>query len=198
LRIFLVIFLINFAFSQEKKIGNTFFSPEIKSLIIPGWGNYEKKDKTYAFIHFATEIALVSGYFFRYDLQKSMENDYKSFAKKHLNLPSKNFDTFFYEIIARYSSYEKYVEYQLRQDVYSVNTNIYKWKWENQELRADYTNMRKSAIDVDKNLKFFFFGMIVNRAVSYFTTKYANSDIKISHRSNLLEKRSELVFSYSF
>ena len=192
----LSLILILLCFGQHK-------SAYLKSIALPGWGNYSLDDKTTAYIHLGAEAATWIGYFINKHEQKSAVNDFKSYAKLHLNLPQSTYTDAYYETIARYDSYEQYKEYQTRQGkkIEDILSSDVAWKWEDSEYRRIYTLKRKESIDLDRRAKFFFAAMAVNRLVSLITTHRARKKLLLNMRSSYSKKNGNellLTMHYNF
>lgn len=169
----------------------------MKSLLLPGWGNYELKGNTSGFIHIAGEASMWIGYLYYSDRANHLKSNYKRFAKRNLNLKG-SYSFSYYKRLAIYKSFDSYIEFQQRRgvDIEQINFNLDPWRWESDELQTKYSDIREDAIETDRLPALFLYGMIFNRLVSIFTTSYNYNQIE----SNLSmhKDRFEFMLSYQF
>lgn len=178
-RFFACLFLLCFASAQESA------KPKytvLKSLILPGWGNYELGDKNTAYVHVATEIALWAGYVYHGNLAKQEISDYKASAKAQLLLPNTSHSAEYYRLISRYNSYDDYIEFQRRQGA-AVSSDLsadLRWRWKDEEARKAFNRQRIAAHETEKDVRYWLYGAALNRVLSFFTTRRAGLALRSS------------------
>lgn len=177
--------------------------PLLKSLVIPGWGNYSLGDKSTAYVHFGVEAISWIGYFYNDIKLANAEKEFKSYANLKLTLGNNSYSSEYYSIIARYNNYEQYVEYQTRQgnNLDRLLDESLSWDWGDETNRTAYVLKRKESIDLDRKFKYFFATMGVNRLISLLTTQKMRKKLKI--KTALLEtaekgQQFQLSFNYLF
>jgi hypothetical protein len=169
----------------------------MKSLLLPGWGNYELKGHKKSTFHLTTELTMWIGYVYYQHRADELKKDYQLFAKRKLNLKGSYSDAY-YRRISIYRSYEEYIEFQQRQgrDISKIDFDTNPWQWESDEQQGHYSDLRKEAIETDRLPALFVYGMIFNRVVSVFTTSYDYN--QLSSDLSLNSNSVEVSLSYHF
>ncbi|UCH62428.1 MAG: hypothetical protein JSU77_11585 [Fidelibacterota bacterium] len=141
----------------------------IRSLIMPGWGQYALGDHKVA----RRMVLIETGLWLSYALTRGAtgwyQQDYRAFAALHADVayPLKS-DAYYYRL-GRYDSITEYNQVQLRQrnisDVYRLGEG-YDWQWDDAVSRERYKNLHRASLIAAKGASFILGGMIVNRAVA--------------------------------
>jgi hypothetical protein len=143
-------------------------APFLKSLLVPGWGQYSQKRNKMALVFFGCELVFWSGIYGVKTYGTWLENDYKAFAVLHagINPSGKNHD--FYVDLGNYDNQDEYNQAQQisrNYDVLYLGEEYY-WDWDSSANRNAFENLRIQA-DTFKNSAIFFAGAIlVNHIVS--------------------------------
>lgn len=136
--------------------------PFLKSLLIPGWGQYsqERFKKAAAFI--GLELAFWGGMYGVKTYGEWLENDYKAYAALHacIDPGGKNHD--FFVDIGNYNSIDDYNQtQQLERDYNSLYLSEgYYWQWDSSTNRNTFEDIRIKS-DGYKNSVIYFAGAIV-------------------------------------
>ena len=136
--------------------------PFLKSLLIPGWGQYSQNRKGAALAFLGMETILWGGMIGVKTYGNWLEGDYQAYANSHANIdPSgKNHD--FYVDIGNYDTRDEYNEIQqLERDWNSLYLGSeYNWEWDSSANRTTFEDVRIKS-DLYKNSSIYFAGAIV-------------------------------------
>jgi hypothetical protein len=170
-----------------------------KSLLLPGWANYELGNKQAAYTHFVSEIALWTGYLYYSNQQEQLVNDYQSFAVKELSLPDQTYSDAFYRLISQYNSYDEYIEFQRRQgnSILGDLPAKKRWQWASEKDRFIFNNRRIEADELEKDLNYWVYGMVLNRVVALFTSRRDyNSRVQINTQAKFSPQSGNQLVAY--
>ena len=142
--------------------------PFLKSLLIPGWGQYSQNRSNLALIYISMEALLWGGMYSFQSYGNWLENDYKAYAVSHaeINPSGKNHD--YYVDIGNYDDMDEYNQIQqLERDWEALYLDpSYYWQWDNSSNRASFEDLRIKS-DLYKNSTVYFAGAIlVNHLIS--------------------------------
>lgn len=142
--------------------------PFLKSLLIPGWGQYSQGRNNSALIYISLEALFWGGMFSFQSYGGWLENDYKGYAVSHAGIEpvGKNHD--YFVDIGNYDDMDEYNRIQqLERDwdaLYLDDT--YYWQWDNSSNRTTFEDLRIKS-DLYKNSTIYFAGAIlVNHLIS--------------------------------
>jgi hypothetical protein len=171
---FFAIFFVAFAISSAQDAPPPAKGLSIvRSLVLPGWGNYELGNKTAAYWHISAEALIWAGYFYTDNLAEQQSRDYKSFAISSLGLANTSYSNSYYRLISRYNSYDDYIEFQRRQGN-AISSDLgedRRWRWASETERKKFNLKRIEADETKKDLRFWLYGALLNRVAAFFTTR---------------------------
>jgi len=154
---------------------------KLKSVILPGYGEYSMGHETRARSFFIREAALWVFCLGSKKLANWYEDDYIAFAELHANVDMAGKEYLYTVNIGHYDSFDKYNEIKLRQrqtdDVYQDGENL-EWEWDSKQNRYRYNDMRLQSITFQKATNFAIAGLVIHRAISFF-------DVLFLERKNL-------------
>jgi hypothetical protein len=138
-------------------------APFLKSLIIPGWGQYGLGQKNAALAFFGADIILLGGALTLQSYGKSAEQDYKALAEAHAQVTGDHGHSFYVDV-GNWMTVEEYNEERLRDRQYDA---LYTsagdaWNWDNVNNRD---LMKKTRVKSDRafnRIYYFAGGMILN------------------------------------
>ncbi len=157
-------------------------APFLKSLLIPGWGQYSQGRKGSALLVFGLEAAFWGGMFAFDAYGDWLANDYKAYAVMHAGIDpaGKNHD--FYVDIGNYSSQDEYNDIQQIERDYGALYlgEAYYWNWDSSANRTFFEDLRIRS-DMYRNSVVYFVGAIlVNHLASAIeAARYKKSSEKV-------------------
>jgi len=141
----------------------------IRSLIVPGWGQYVLGDHSAARKLVLAETGLWLSWLVTRGAAGWYQQDYRAFAALHAGVAYPLKSDIYYYRLGRYDSIYEYNQVQLRQryisDIYRPDGE-YNWQWDDPANRERYKNLRRSSLLATKGALFIVGGMVVNRAVA--------------------------------
>ncbi len=146
--------------------------PLLKSLILPGWGEYSYQSKS-AYIFFGTELALWIGFGgLRYSA--SIQNrDLISYTTLHAGLNIYPDNKQYWADLGNYSSYadhrEAMLENRTPEDIWNTD---YTWEWDSESAAQNYRDLYRKKELTSLSSEFVITGFIVNRIASAINIKY--------------------------
>lgn len=146
--------------------------PLLKSLILPGWGEYSYQSKS-AYIFFGTELALWIGLGgLRYSA--AIQNqDLISYTTLHAGLNTYPDNKQYWADLGNYSSYadhrETMLENRTPEDIWNTD---YIWEWDSESAAQNYRDLYRKKELTLLSSEFVITGFIVNRIASAINIKY--------------------------
>lgn len=136
--------------------------PFLKSLLIPGWGQFSQERKNTALQFIGTEALLWGGMFALQNYGGLLKDDYKSYAQSYAGITSEGKNHAFFVNIGNYDSVDDYnLRQQIERDYESLYLgNEYYWQWNSLQQRNTYEDMRIKS-DLYLNSVVYFTGAIV-------------------------------------
>lgn len=163
-------------------------SPVLKSLLMPGMGEYALKSPKRGKIFFLTEVAFAFSAVSAFYLSEFHEDAYIAFAVAHSGAISNGKDHRYWFDIGNYESLDDYNQEHLRfreMDALYEESEEWMWNWDSTENRIRFENTRIKSDKWKLGGKFLIGGMVVNHVVSaidaFYLTKIlpdANLSIK--------------------
>jgi hypothetical protein len=143
--------------------GSRFF----KSLLLPGWGQYDAGNRYRAYTFFAIEAAMISSIFAMQTWKGWLEDDYESFALQHGGISGSK-DHQFYVDMGNWQNNIDFNEQRLRDrqfdQLYTGPGNS--WNWDDEENRLHFKSMRLAADRSGQRSMMFVGGLILNHLLS--------------------------------
>lgn len=146
--------------------------PLLKSMILPGWGEYSYRSQS-AYIFWGTEAALwVSFAALRYSA--SVQNsDMLHYAVQHAGIVAYPNDKQYWTDLSNYISYSRHKERMLENRTpEKIWDSEFDWEWDSETSRTQYSSLyRKKELTVLSS-EFVITGLIVNRIASMINVRY--------------------------
>jgi len=136
--------------------------PFLKSLLIPGWGQYSQGRKNQALLFFGLEVSFWGGMAGVQAYGKSLEGDYRAYAVSHADIDASGKTHDFYVNIGNYDNQSEYnAAQQISRDYEALYIGEeYYWQWDSDGNRETFDNLRVKS-DLYKNSAIYFAGAIV-------------------------------------
>ena len=178
-KIIIIFFFFHLVFSQEvnldKNFEKPFISPVLKSLILPGWGEYSLGHKKRARIMALSESVIFFSILGSYSNANKFEQNYKSYAAEHANVITTGKNRQYWIDIGNYSSIDQFNEEHLRwRDFTAIyeKDNNWNWLWDNDENRKYFEKMRIKGDTWKLRGSFLIGAMVLNHIVSAIDALY--------------------------
>ena len=141
----------------------------IRSLIMPGWGQYVLGDHKAARKMVLAETGLWLSYAITRGAAGWYQQDFRAFAALHAGVAYPLKPDIYYYRLGRFDSISEYNQVQLRErnisDIYRLDGEYY-WQWDNPANRERYSDLRRASLIATKGASFILGSMAVNRAVA--------------------------------
>lgn len=183
--------------------GSDSFSYFLRSLVIPGWGEYKLGYKDQAARFLITDILLI-GTAFGLNYYSGLRTDeYKDYAVMYAGITSSGkSDSYWVHI----SNYDNTLEYNEQKNVRRYFTERYEddddfWSWESADRRKKYDDIRISAENAGTWFYYSLGGIALNHFLSALNASGKASRIKAGVKQTLNERgqiRNQLNLTYSF
>lgn len=136
--------------------------PFLKSLLIPGWGQYSQDRTGAAMMFLGMETVFWGGMIGVRTYGNWLEGDYQAFANSHANIDPSDKNHDFYVDIGNYDTRDEFNEIQqLERDWDSLYLGSeYSWEWDSSVNRKTFEDLRIKS-DLYKNSTIYFAGAIV-------------------------------------
>jgi len=178
-KIIIIFFFFHLVFSQElnldKNFEKPFISPVLKSLILPGWGEYSLGHKKRARIMALSESVIFFSILGSYSNANKFEQNYKSYAAEHANVITAGKNRQYWIDIGNYFSIDQFNEEHLRwRDFTAIyeKDNNWNWVWDNDENRKYFEKMRIRGDTWKLRGSFLIGGMVLNHIISAIDALY--------------------------
>ena len=152
-----------------------FFSPVVKSLVFPGWGEYSLDNQIRGRIFVLSETVLLLAILGSYSVAQRQEREYKAYAAEHAGIDPIGKDRQFWVDIGNYSSLFSFNEEHLRwrdfNDLYEDN-DTWTWAWDSSSNRERFENMRIASDSWRLRGSFLIGGVVLNHIVSAIDALY--------------------------
>ena len=196
---FLFFFITSSTICQN--INNKSIDPVFKSLILPGWGQYDLgyKERSRAYLYIETGILL--SIFFSTKYSNEIKRNYIAFASDHAFVNSRDKDHEFWVDIGNYNSVIEYNDEHLRnrevKDLYPLNSNWY-WKWDTIENRNSFESKRILSDKLKLVSTFAVGGLLINHMVSSIDALYLKRKSKKDKLSIMPYIQNDaMIFGYN-
>jgi hypothetical protein len=190
------------AADQKKPI----ISPVVKSLVLPGWGEYSLDNQIRGRIFVLSETVLLLAILGSYSVAQRQETEYKAYAAEHAGIDPIGKDRQFWVDIGNYSSLFLFNEEHLRwrefKSLYEDN-DTWAWAWDSGNNRERFENMRIASDSWSLRGSFLIGGVVLNHIVSAIDALYLSriSNIKetvVSPYYNLHSEKMGISLTVSF
>jgi len=181
-------------------------SPVVKSLVLPGWGEYSLDNQIRGRIFVLSETVLLLAILGSYSVAQRQEKEYKAYAAEHAGIDLIGKDRQFWVDIGNYSSLFLFNEEHLRwrefKSLYEDN-DTWAWAWDSGNNRERFENMRIASDSWRLRGSFLIGGVVLNHIVSAIDALYLSkiSNIKetvVSPHYNPYSDEMGLTLTVSF
>ena len=140
------------------------------SLLIPGWGQYDRGDRSNAVRFFAIDVGLWAGVAGFRRLSDIRKDHYRSYAGDHAGAQASDKGKQFLDDLGFYDSRLQHNEVARRRDgadavLYDGEPEFH-WEWDAEESRTRYRELRNSSEGAKRQALFATGFLVVNRLVS--------------------------------
>ena len=160
-----------------------FFSPVVKSLVLPGWGEYSLDNQIRGRIFVLSETVLLLAILGSYSVAQRQEKEYKAYAAEHAGIDLIGKDRQFWVDIGNYSSLFTFNEEHLRWRDFNAlyeDNDTWAWSWDSSNNRERFENTRIASDSWRLRGSFLIGGVVLNHIVSAIDALYLSkiSNIK--------------------
>jgi len=160
----LICLISSHALSKEAARGGSAF---IKSLIIPGWGQYQLERKSSALAFLGTDLILIGGMLTLNAYGSSARDDYRSLAAVYAGVAGDH-EHDFYVDVGNWMSVDQYNEQRLRDRNYEAlyNSASDRWVWDTDAHRSKMENTRIRSDRAFNSVFYLVGGIVLNHIAS--------------------------------
>ena len=159
-------------------------SPVVKSLVLPGWGEYSLGNQIRGRIFVLSETTLFIAILGSHFISKRQQTEYRAYAAEHAGISPVGKDRQFWVDIGNYSSLLAFNEEHLRWRDFNAlyeDNDTWTWAWDSNDNRERFENMRIASDSWMLRSSFFIGGVVLNHIVSAIDALY------LSKISNITE-----------
>ena len=152
-----------------------FFSPVVKSLVLPGWGEYSLDNQIRGRIFVLSETVLLLAILGSYSVAQRQEKEYKAYAAEHAGIDLIGKDRQFWVDIGNYSSLFTFNEEHLRWRDFNAlyeDNDTWAWAWDSGNNRERFENTRIASDSWRLRGSFLIGGVVLNHIVSAIDALY--------------------------
>ena len=152
-----------------------FFSPVVKSLVLPGWGEYSLDNQIRGRIFVLSETVLLLAILGSYSVAQRQEKEYKAYAAEHAGIDPIGKDRQFWVDIGNYSSLFTFNEEHLRWRDFNAlyeDNDTWAWAWDSSNNRERFENTRIASDSWRLRGSFLIGGVVLNHIVSAIDALY--------------------------
>ena len=151
------------AFTAQKRTSRERGNAFLKSLVIPGWGQYDNGRKKSAVVFALGELALFGGMYAFHSYGVAKRDDYKALAAQHAGVVGDHSHGFYVDV-GNWARVEDYNEERLRDREFDrlYTSRLDRWEWDSSENRV---RMKEIRVQSDKAFNAIYFivgGLILN------------------------------------
>jgi hypothetical protein len=135
----------------------------LKSLVIPGWGQYSLDHKNYALTFLGTEVTLIGGMLVLESYGASTRDDYQAMAAAYAGVQGgHNHD--FYVDVGNWMTVDQFNEQRLRDRSFDrlYTSSADRWSWDSDEHRASMERMRLKSDRAFNSVFYLVGGLVFN------------------------------------
>jgi len=152
-----------------------FFSPVVKSLVFPGWGEYSLDNQIRGRIFVLSETVLLLAILGSYSVAQRQETEYKAYAAEHAGISPIGKDRQFWVDIGNYSSLLAFNDEHLRWRDFNAlyeDNDTWAWAWDYGNNRERFENMRIASDNWRLRGSFLIGSVVLNHIVSAIDALY--------------------------
>ena len=181
-------------------------SPVVKSLVLPGWGEYSLDNQIRGRIFVLSETVLLLAILGSYSVAQRQETEYKAYAAEHAGIDPFGKNRQFWVDIGNYSSLFTFNEEHLRWRDFNAlyeDNDTWSWTWDSSNNRERFENMRIASDIWRLRGSFLIGGVVLNHIVSAIDALYLSkiSNIQetvVSHNYNPHSDKMEISLTVYF
>jgi len=150
-------------------------SPVVKSLVLPGWGEYSLDNQIRGRIFVLSETVLLLAILGSYSVAQRQETEYKAYAAEHAGIDPIGKDRQFWVDIGNYSSLFTFNEEHLRWRDFNAlyeDNDTWAWAWDSSNNRERFENTRIASDSWRLRGSFLIGGVVLNHIVSAIDALY--------------------------
>ena len=150
-------------------------SPVVKSLVLPGWGEYSLDNQIRGRIFVLSETVLLLAILGSYSVAQRQETEYKAYAAEHAGIDPIGKDRQFWVDIGNYSSLFSFNEEHLRWRDFNAlyeDNDTWAWAWDSSNNRERFENTRIASDSWRLRGSFLIGGVVLNHIVSAIDALY--------------------------
>jgi len=150
-------------------------SPVVKSLVLPGWGEYSLDNQIRGRIFVLSETVLLLAILGSYSVAQRQEKEYKAYAAEHAGIDPIGKDRQFWVDIGNYSSLFTFNEEHLRWRDFNAlyeDNDTWAWAWDSSNNRERFENTRIASDSWRLRGSFLIGGVVLNHIVSAIDALY--------------------------
>ena len=160
-----------------------FISPVVKSLVLPGWGEYSLDNQIRGRIFVLSETVLLLAVLGSYSVSQRQDTEFRAYAAEHAGISPDGKDRQFWVDIGNYSSLLAFNEEHLRWRDFNAlyeDNDTWAWAWDSDNNRERFENMRIASDIWRLRGSFLIRGVVLNHIVSAIDALYLSkiSNIK--------------------
>lgn len=139
----------------------------LKSLVIPGWGQYELGQRNTALSFIGAELAMIGGMLSVQAYGRSTRDDYEALAVAHAGVKGDHGHDFYVDV-GNWMNVDLYNERRLRDRDYDAlyTSSTDRWAWDTEEHRAEMENVRVKSDRAFNSIIYFVGGIVLNHVAS--------------------------------
>ena len=152
-----------------------FFSPVVKSLVLPGWGEYSLDNQIRGRIFVLSETVLLLAILGSYSVSKRQDAEFRAYASEHAGISPIGKDRQFWVDIGNYSSLFTFNEEHLRWRDFNAlyeDNDTWAWAWDSSNNRERFENTRIASDSWRLRGSFLIGGVVLNHIVSAIDALY--------------------------
>jgi NDP-sugar pyrophosphorylase family protein len=158
-------------------------SPVVKSLVLPGWGEYSLDNHIRGRIFVLSETVLLLAILGSYSVSQRQDTEFRAYAAEHAGISPDGKDRQFWVDIGNYSSLLAFNEEHLRWRDFNAlyeDNDTWTWAWDSGNNRERFENMRIASDSWRLRGLFLIGGVVLNHIVSAIDALYLSkiSNIK--------------------
>jgi hypothetical protein len=135
----------------------------LKSLVIPGWGQYSLDHKNYALSFLGTEVTLIGGMLVLESYGASTRDDYEAMAAAYAGVQGAHSHDFYVDV-ANWMTVDQFNEQRLRDRSFDrlYTSSADRWSWDTNEHRASMERMRVKSDRAFNSVFYLVGGLVFN------------------------------------
>ncbi len=180
--------------SESSEVSRNSGAAFLKSLLIPGWGQYTQGRKRFAMVYFVGEVLLISGIIIERTYAKWLEDDYRQFAAQHAGVLGDKQHQFYVDI-GNWMDTHSFNEKRLRDRQYD---NLYldprsQWSWDSDQNRREFKATRLASDHAGQRAMLMIGGLLINHMISGIeASRIPKESRKITLGTNISDEKAVL------